>query len=253
MIRFFATAYFLFFCFLASAQVEDTTASIEYDTIIVVKDPVVVEEKFYLTKEPKVRKYTFSVFTGSGIVINYMNTCDCYSQKDWENAHKGEYSLSFSGAVTKSFKKKFGLELGLSADYIKQKYTDTLNNTNVSYSNQTVYAGIMTHVKYTLTPSGKKYGLAVYAGMKGMTAISQSGEIYSLANHPVTNELKTVTNPYAYGLSGRIEGSVPIGGYSRIFLGINYYYDLVAYTNKSFEYTLQRNIIGLVAGYQVAF
>ncbi len=253
MIRFFVTACFLFLFFHAFAQVEDTTVSVEYDTVIVVKDPVVVEQKFYITKEPKVQKHTFSLYAGSGIVINYMNTCDCYSQKDWENAHKGEYNFSLSAAVAKSLSKKIGLELGFSADYIKQKYADTLNNNTVSYSNQTVYAGIMTHVKYTLTPAEKKYGLAVYAGMKGMTAISQSGEIYNVANHPVTNELKTVTNPYAFGLSGRIEGSVPIGEYSRIFLGISYYYDLVAYTNKSFEYTLQRNIIGLLAGYQVGF
>lgn len=252
MIKYIVAVSFFFACFISSAQT-DTLVSYEYDTIIVVKDPVVVAQKYYVAKEEKTKKYSFAAFASSGVVLNYMNTCDCYSQKDWENAHKGEYYFSFSSSVSKNFKKKFGLELGLSADYIKQKYSDTLNNSTFSYSNQTIYVGFLSHLKYTITPVGNKYGLTLYAGMKEMIVVSQSGNMYNIAKHPETNTINEITNSYAFGFSGRIEGSLPIGDYSRILLGINYYYDFVPYTVKSFEYTLQRNIIGLVAGYQIDF
>ena len=255
MIKYIVCISLFFTCFILSAQTEDTLISYEYDTIIVVKEPVVVEQTYYLPKEKKTKNatYAFAVFASSGVVVNYMNTCDCYSKKDWENAHKGEYYFSFSSSVSKNFKKKFGLELGLSADYIKQKYSDTLNNSTFSYSNQTLYAGFISHLKYTITPTANKYGLAVYAGLKEMVVINQSGYIYNIAQHPVTNTIQEKTNSYAFGFSGRIEGNIQTGEYSRILLGINYYYDLIPYTVKSFEYNLQRNTIGLLAGYQVEF
>lgn len=252
MIKYIVVISFFFSYFISSAQT-DTLVSYEYDTIIVVKDPVVVAQKYYVAKEQKAKKYAFTIFASSGLVVNYMKTCDCYSKKDWENAHKGEYYFSFSSSVSKNFKKRFGLELGLSADYIKQKYSDTLNNSSVSYSNQTLYAGFISHLKYTITPTGNKYGLALYAGIKEMLVVSQSGNIYNVAYHPETNTINEVTNSYAFGLSGRIEGNIQLGEYSRMLLGINYYYDLVPYTVKSFEYYLQRNMIGLLVGYQVDF
>ncbi len=249
------TCWIIFLISFYSFSQNDSIVVEEYDTIIVVKEPLVIEQKVYVLKQQRERDSVYSiVFYGSyGVIFNYMNTCDCYSKKNFTGALKSESYFSFNTAITKKIKKRFGVEVGLSVDYMKQSYaySDTASATPLKYKNNTLYAGALSHVKYYIIPAERKINVAVYAGVKGLFILNQSGSMYNIGAPDTPASIKNDTKSTGYGLSGRLEANIKTGRYAKIIFGLNYYYDLTSYTLSEVNYYLQRNIAGAFVGYRI--
>lgn len=243
----------LFFISLYSFAQIDSVVVEEYDTIIVVKEPLIIEQKVYVLKEQSERKYSLLFYSSAGLISNYMSTCDCYSKKNFERALKAESYFTLNTSISKKIKKRFGVEVGLSADYMKQSYSysDTSSAEPITFKNNTIYLGALAHVKYYIIPETRTFNLAVYAGGKGLFALNQAGYIYDIAVPGVPATMKDNTQSFVYGLSGRLEANIQTGMYAKIIFGVNYYYDLVPYTLPTLNYYLQRNIVSAFVGYRM--
>jgi len=245
----------LFFISLYSfAQIDSVIVEEEeYDTIIVVKEPLIIEQKVYFLKEPSKKKYSLLFYSSVGFIFNYMSTCDCYSKKSFERALKSQSYFTFTTALSKKIKKRFGVEVGLSIDYMRQtySYSDTSSVEPIAFKNNTIYSGILAHGKYYIIPAERTFNLAVYAGGKGLFALSQKGNMYDIAMPAIPANNKDNTQSFVYGLSGRLEANVQTGRYAKIFFGMNYYYDLIPYTLAGLDYYLQRNIVSAFIGYRM--
>lgn len=253
MIYKFIISSILFFISLYSFAQIDSVVVEEYDTIIVVKEPLIINQKVYVLKEQSENKYSLLFYSSAGLIFNYMNTCDCYSKKNFERALKAESYFTLNTAISKKIKKRFGVELGLSADYMKQSYSysDTSLAEKITYKNNTLYLGLLAHVKYYIIPDERTFNLAVYAGGKGLLAFNQTGNIYDIAVPGVPAIIKNNTQSFVYGLSGRLEATIQTGAYTKIIFGVSYYYDLIPYTSANLNYYLQRNIGSAFIGYRM--
>lgn len=244
----------LFFISLYSFAQDDSVVVVEeYDTIIVVKEPLIINQKVYVLKKQSKQIYSLLFSTSAGLIFNYMNTCDCYSQKSFERALKSESYFTFNTAISRKIKKRFGLELGMSIDYMKQSYSysDTSSTEPITFKNNTLYLGIPAHVKYYIIPAERTFNLAAYAGGKGLFALNQSGYIYDIATPGEPASIKNNTQSFVYGLSGRLEANIKTGAYAKLVFGLNYYYDLIPYTSAQIDYYLQRNIGSVFVGYRM--
>lgn len=234
----------------AFAQI-DTVFVEEYDTIIVTKEPVVVNSQYVITREPVEKKYQGLLYLSAGSVLNHTTMCDCYSKDSLKDARQYEYYFSFNALVEKETKKRFGFEVGVSGDYFKQKYSypDSLQGQQEMKSNM-VYLGIQSSMKYVLLHSKKKFALSYYLGLKGLLALSQKGSVYNVADPYKPNDAADETKVLNYGLISRLEATYKTGYNAAFVFGVNYYFDLKYYTDKNSDYYIHRNIPGLFVGYR---
>jgi|GEM_PF-7059786 len=238
--------------FYSFAQ-NDSIVVEEYDTIVIVKEPLVIEQKIYVLKEQREKKYSLLLYSNVGLIFNYINTCDCYSRNSIKNAIKAESYFSFNAAITKKIKKRFGIELGLSTDYMKQSYlvNDTSLTKPITFKNNSLYLGTLSHIKYYIISPDKVFNLAAYVGVKGLFVLNQTGNVYNVAEPAVPEKMHDMTKSFVYGLSGRLEANIQTRTYAKVVFGLNYYYDLTSYTLADLNYYLQRNIPGIFVGYRI--
>ena len=232
----------------------DTIFVEEYDTIIVIKEPVIVNSQYVITVDPVEKKYQALLYVSVGSVLNNIMMCDNYSKDSLKNARQYEYYFSFNALVEKNTKKRIGFEVGVSCDYFKQKYSypDNTRGQQEMKSN-TLYLGIQSSMKYDITHSKKKFNLSYYLGLKGLFAVSRNGLMYNVYNAYMPNNVASETKFFNYGLISRLEATYKTSYNSALVFGINYYFDLKYYTNLDSHYYIHRNIPGLFLGYRFGF
>ena len=232
----------------------DTIFVEEYDTIIVTKEPVIVNSQYIVTLEPVEKKFQGLLYMSGGPVLNNISICPECSKDSLKDARKYEYFFSFNALVEKHNKKRFGFEVGISCDYFKQKYSypDTTISTHGQKEMQsnTLYLGMQSSLKYDITHSKKKFNLSYYLGLKGLMILSQNGLMYNVADPYKPNDIASQTKFFNYGLISRLEASYKTGYNASFVFGINYYFDLKYYTDKDSYYYIHRNIPGLFLGYR---
>lgn len=232
----------------------DTIFVEEYDTIIVTKEPVIVNSQYVVTLDPVEKKYQALLYMSGGSVLNNITICPECSKDSLRDARKYEYFFSFNALVEKNTKKRFGFEGGISCDYFKQKYS--YPDTTVSPQGQqemksnTIYLGLQSSLKYDIIHSKKKFNLSYYLGLKGLLILSQNGLMYNVADPYKPNDIAGETKQFNYGLISRLEASYQTGYNASFVFGINYYFDLKYYTDKDSKYYIHRNIPGLFLGYR---
>jgi hypothetical protein len=237
----------------AFAQI-DTIFVEEYDTIIVTKEPVIVNSQYVITRIPVEKKYLGLFYMSVGPVLNNIKVCDHYSVQPIKDARQYEYFFSFNALVEKKNNKRFSFEIGLSCDYFNQNfsYPDSSQGEQKMKSNS-IYLGMQSSLKYAIVRSKKKFKLAYYVGLKGLYVLSQNGSMYNIVDPYMPNNITAVTKNFNYGIISRLEATYKIGYNAAFVFGMNYYFDLKYYTDKNSDYYIHRNIPGLFVGYRFGF
>lgn len=237
---------------ISSRAQTDTVYVEEYDTIVVSKDPVIINTKHYEYFVPKEKKYSVLFYLSTGPVFNHTTICEYCSKDSLKQALQSAYFFSFNTLIQKKYKKHVGLEGGFSVDYFNQKYTcpDSLLVKKTITSN-VLYVGFQASVSYAIIHSKKNFSLTYYLGLKGLLTVFQNGYMYNVVDAYDPNDVATETKSFNYGLISRLEATYKTGYNASLVFGINYYFDLKPYTKKDTEYYVHRNIPGLFLGYRI--
>lgn len=241
---------------ISIAQVSDTIYVDEVDTVIVEKDPVVVNKTFYHEiKEKRNRPSKFFISPSVGTFIDLSNYSVCETCK--ENFNK----LNSSSSNTKSvqygillayYRKKISVGIDLSYRFASKKINYSNDSTiNINNKVKASYFMLGPTLGYKIIQK-KRFDVDLMAGVlfsftQKQTGITMGGD--SVLQVLDISKTKLIANKnFLYHFSPILtyKLSQKVG----ILMELHYYFDHYSNVNKKQSYTEQRNTIGLSLGFK---